>query len=65
MNISHAFDTSIPANTCVVQLDDDGQLLWMEQRERQPLRHDSEPRGGLCGRARIALLYVLPIGWSL
>ncbi|QIB50496.1 phospholipase D family protein [Pseudomonas sp. OIL-1] len=63
--ISRAFDTSIPANAYVVQLDDDGQLVWIEQRGDQLRRYDSEPHTGLLRRVGVLILSILPIEWLL
>lgn len=65
MKISRAFEASIPVNAHVVQLDDDGQRFWKEQRGDQPRRYDTEPHTSLLRRVGVLILSVLPIEWLL
>lgn len=60
-DIALAFDSEIPRNSYSVRLDDEGDLYWIELREGNRIRHDSEPETGPVKRALVWLLSLLPI----
>ncbi|MCY7339710.1 MAG: phospholipase D family protein, partial [Sphingomonas bacterium] len=41
--IDDAFDDDIPANAYKVELAENGELYWLEQRDGKSVRHDTEP----------------------
>lgn len=63
--VGASFQREIPAAAYVVRLDEQGGLVWIEQREGGVVRHTSEPGSTLGRRAWIGLLSVLPIEWLL
>lgn len=63
--IAQAFESEIPANAYEVKLDTNGRLYWLEQRNGEPLRHDSEPGTHLLQRMGVRALSWLPIEWLL
>ena len=63
--IEQAFDTSIPANAYEVVLTESVELQWLEQRDGQLVRHDTEPRTSFWKRASVSFMSILPIEWML
>jgi cardiolipin synthase C len=63
--IAAAFDSSIPANAYAVRLSDAGGLYWLECRDGQCVRHDTEPGTSFWQRAGVWFLSLLPIDWLL
>ncbi|WP_137921749.1 phospholipase D family protein [Hydrogenophaga sp. 2FB] len=63
--VGGAFDTEIRAVAYAVRLDDKGDLVWIERRDGEEIRHTREPGSSLGQRAWIGLLSVLPIEWLL
>lgn len=63
--VGRAFDTEIQTVAYAVRLDEQGDLVWIERRDGQEIRHTPEPGSSLGQRARIGLLSVLPIEWLL
>ncbi len=63
--IENAFDSRISANTYEVRLSDDGQLYWIEQRQGEVVRYDTEPGTNFWQRAGLRFVSVLPIEWLL
>ena len=63
--IEQAFDTSIPANAYEVVLTESGELQWLEQRDGQLVRHDTEPQTSFWKRASVSFMSILPIEWML
>lgn len=63
--IDDAFAQAIPASAYKVEIDDDGQLYWLERRSGRILRHDTEPGTTFLQRLMIGLLARLPIDWLL
>jgi len=59
------FEQRIPENAYEVRLSESGALYWIERRDGQLLRHDSEPGASLWRRAGVRLLSLLPIEWLL
>lgn len=63
--IERAFDTSIPANSYEVLLTESGKLQWLEQRNGQQVRHDTEPHTSFWKRTSVSFMSILPIEWML
>jgi len=63
--IEQAFDKTIPASSYEVRLSESAELYWLEQRDGQQLRHDSEPETSVWKRAVVSFLSILPIEWML
>jgi cardiolipin synthase C len=63
--VAEAFDREVPATAYAVRLDERGDLVWIERRDGQEIRHTREPGSSLGQRAWIGLLSVLPIEWLL
>jgi putative cardiolipin synthase len=63
--VSAAFDKQIAANAYKVRLSDDGQLYWIEQRDGEVVRYDTEPGTNFWQRAGLRFVSVLPIEWLL
>jgi putative cardiolipin synthase len=63
--IENAFDSRISANAYEVRLSDDGQLYWIEQRQGEVVRYDTEPGTNFWERAGMRFMTVLPIEWLL
>jgi putative cardiolipin synthase len=64
-DIEREFDLSIPLNSYEVRLSETGDLYWLEYRDGQWIRHDTEPDIGLLQRAFVTFLTWLPIEWML
>ncbi|MCQ4322090.1 phospholipase D family protein [Stutzerimonas stutzeri] len=63
--IEKAFDESIPLSAYEVRLSSGGQIYWIENRDGEEVRHDSEPETGFWKRTAVSLLSILPIEWML
>ena len=63
--VAASFDTTIPATAYEVVLSDEGQLNWIERRDRREIIHQEEPGSTRLQRAGIWLLSHLPIEWLL
>jgi putative cardiolipin synthase len=63
--IRAAFDNRISANAYEVRLSDDGSLYWVERRDGELVRHDTEPGTSFWQRVGVSFLSVLPIEWLL
>jgi putative cardiolipin synthase len=63
--IRAAFDNRIAAHAYEARLSDDGQLYWVERRNGELVRHDTEPGTSVWQRARVCFMGVLPIEWLL
>lgn len=63
--VSHAFETTIPANAYEVRLSDNGRLYWLERTSEGLRRHDFEPGTDPLKRFGIRFLSILPIEWLL
>jgi len=62
--IEAAFDGRIPETAYEVRLEN-GRLYWLERRDGQLFRHDTEPGTGPGLRTGVWLMSVLPIEWLL
>ena len=60
-----ALQRRIPATAYEVRLSDTGQLYWVEHREGEWVRHDTEPGTSFEQRAEVWLMSILPIEWLL
>jgi putative cardiolipin synthase len=60
-----AFDGGIPAASYEPRLSAGGKLYWIEHREGQELRHDTEPGASAWQRAAVCLIALLPVEWLL
>jgi putative cardiolipin synthase len=60
-----AFQRRIPASAYEVRLSDSGQLYWVERREGEWVRHDTEPGTSFGQRVEVWLMSMLPIEWLL
>lgn len=63
--IHQAFDSTIPANSYEVRLNDRGKLYWIEQLDDGHIRYEREPNTGFIKRSGVFLLSILPIEWLL
>ena len=64
--MAQAFDGAIPANAYEVRLDpESGSLVWIERRNGDVVRHESEPGTSLWQRLLVRFLSLLPIEWML
>jgi putative cardiolipin synthase len=63
--IKAAFDNRISATAYEVRLSDEGQLYWIEERNGEVVRHDTEPGTSVWRRAGMCFMSVLPIEWLL
>lgn len=63
--IENAFDNRISASAYEVRLSDDGQIYWIEQRDREAVRYDTEPGTNFWQRAGLRFVSFLPIEWLL
>ena len=63
--IEAAFDRRIAATAYEVRLSGDGQLYWIEQRDGESVRYDTEPGTSFWQRAGLRFTSILPIEWLL
>jgi putative cardiolipin synthase len=63
--ISNLFDHEISSNSYRLRLDQDGQLIWIDERDDNPVPCFVEPGTSIFSRAVIRLLGRLPIQWLL
>lgn len=63
--IEAAFDSTIPANAYEVRLSDSGKLYWIERRDGESVRHETEPDTSVRRRAAVWFLSLLLIEWLL
>ncbi|HJV85238.1 MAG TPA: phospholipase D family protein [Noviherbaspirillum sp.] len=63
--IADAFARRVPFAAYEALLDQDGSIYWIERRDGEILRHDTEPGAGFWQRAGIFLLSLLPFDWLL
>lgn len=59
--IGQSFDTRIPAGAYHVQLDASGKLYWLEPKDGQLIRHDTEPGAGVWQRFSVWFFSLLPL----
>lgn len=59
--MAEVFDERVPMNAYEVRLSGSGELVWLERRGEQVVRHRREPGTGFWKRVGIALLSALPI----
>ncbi|MGJ7918182.1 phospholipase D family protein [Massilia sp. LXY-6] len=55
----------MPSEAYKVRLEPDGKLVWLERREGEVLRHETEPGTSIWKRAGVRILSWLPIDWLL
>jgi putative cardiolipin synthase len=53
------------ASAYEVRLSDAGKLYWIERREGESVRHDTEPGTSFWQRLEVWLMSMLPIDWLL
>jgi putative cardiolipin synthase len=63
--IEAAFNSTIPANAYEVRLSETGQLCWIERRDGEVVRYDTEPGTSVWFHAAVWFLSLLPIEWLL
>ncbi len=63
--IESQFNDRIPLYAYEVRLADNGRLYWLERRDGETLRHDTEPGTTIWQRAGVYLMSLLPIEWLL
>lgn len=63
--VDETFNTIVPAEAYRVELSQQGDLVWREQRPAGDLIHTSEPEAGIAYRLGLPLLGWLPIEWLL
>ena len=59
--IADAFDRDVPRKAYEVRLSDSGELIWIERRDGESIRYDTEPGTGFWRRTGVWLLSKLPI----
>ena len=65
MEIESSFDKDIPNSAYEVRLSDQGSVYWIERKDGEEIRHDSEPQIGFFKRSFVWFLSTLPIEWML
>src|SRR5690554_7978048 len=65
MDIETSFDEDIPNSAYEVLLSDEDSVYWLERKDGQAIRHDSEPETGFFKRGFVWLLSTLPIEFML
>lgn len=55
------FEGAVPRTAYEVRLSETGDLVWIERRGAETVRHDHEPGAGFWRRAGVAVLSLLPI----
>lgn len=63
--IGDAFAQGIPASSYEVRLSQDNKLYWLERRDGQVIRHNTEPATGFWKRTAVYFMSLLPIEWLL
>jgi putative cardiolipin synthase len=63
--IAAAFDDRIPNDAYQVRLSDTGDLYWIERRQGELVRHDTEPGTSVWQRSGVWFMSLLPIEWLL
>lgn len=63
--IDRLFNEQVPFEAYIVKLDADDNLIWLERREGEVLRHYNEPGTSIGRRAWVRFLSILPIEWLL
>ena len=63
--IDEVFETAVPADAYEVRLSDTGGLSWLERRDGESVRHETEPGTRPWRRAWVSFLSTLPIEWLL
>ena len=63
--ISETFDQGIPENSYEVKLSKKGKLYWIEHRDGEQIRHETEPETGVFKRGFVKFISFLPIEWLL
>jgi putative cardiolipin synthase len=64
-NFETAFQRRVAGSAYEVRLLDTGQLYWVERREGEWVRYDTEPGTSFWQRAQVWLMSTLPIEWLL
>jgi len=64
-NFETAFQRRVAGSAYEVRLLDTGQLYWVERREGEWVRYDTEPGTSFWQRVQVWLLSTLPIEWLL
>src|SRR5690606_31229683 len=59
--IEVAFNKDIPDTAYEVKLSESGSVYWIEKRDGQSIRHDTEPESGVMKRSIVWVLSKLPI----
>lgn len=62
-SIHGAFENGVPARAYEVRLTHTSDLVWIERRDGEEIRHESEPGAGPLMRLWIGFLSLLPIDW--
>lgn len=65
MQINTAFNDKVLAIAYEVKLTDDGDLYWIERKDGDQTRYDTEPHASLWRRIAVKIFSVLPIDWLL
>lgn len=63
--LSETLDRSLPTRAYEVQLDEQGEVIWLERRGEQSVRHENEPGAAWYKRVAVKVLSWLPIDWML
>ncbi|NYT77722.1 phospholipase D family protein [Alcaligenaceae bacterium] len=63
--ISEIFLEKVPSTAYEVRLSENGDVYWLEQKDGQELRYDSEPGASLGRRVLVEVLSLLPVEWLL
>ena len=63
--IDSTFNHEIPLSAYEVRLDEKGRLYWLEHRDGEWIRHNTEPNTTLLQRFGVRFMSLLPIEWLL
>lgn len=63
--ISEIFLDKVPTTAYEVRLSEDGKVYWLERKDGEIIRYDSEPNASAWRRAMVEILTHLPIDWLL
>ncbi len=65
MQINTSFNDRVSSIAYEVKLTDNGEVYWIELKDGEKIRYDSEPHASLWRRIGVAVFSVLPIDWLL
>lgn len=63
--LEQGFEARVPERAYELELDEQGNLVWIERRQQQLIRHQTEPETSWWRRTYVWLLSLLPIDYFL